>query len=383
MANKSVTAEKKQREPLFHIVKRDGLRPWEPYAIRAAAIFLALVVSSLLTLILTGKNPFLLFSAMFEGSFGSFRRFLSMLSDLAILLCISLAVTPAFKMRFWNIGAEGQVLAGGLATAACMILMKGWPIAVMIPLMLIFSVVAGALWAILPAVCKAYWGTNETLFTLMMNYVAIQLVRYFVTVWENPKGSGHIGVIRNGQLPAIAGYSEIVPILVVAICVALMYVYLKYSKQGYEIEVVGQSENTARYIGINVKKVIIRTMLVSGAICGVAGFLLVSGTDHTISPDTAGGDGFTAIMVSWLAKFNPLYMALTAFLIVFLARGGGEIATTMRLNSSFPEILTGIILFFIIGCEFFIHYSIRFRQKKTETAVAEAAEDSEETEDGE
>ncbi|MBQ2719125.1 MAG: ABC transporter permease [Clostridia bacterium] len=383
MANKSATAEKKQREPLFHIVKRDGLRPWEPYAIRAVAILLALIVSSLLTLILTGKNPFLLFSAMFEGSFGSFRRFLSMLSDLAILLCISLAVTPAFKMRFWNIGAEGQVLAGGLATAACMILMKGWPIAVMIPLMLIVAVVAGALWAILPAVCKAFWGTNETLFTLMMNYVAIQLVRYFVTVWENPKGSGHIGVIRNGQLPAIAGYSEIIPILVVATAVALMYVYLKYSKHGYEIEVVGQSENTARYIGINVKHVIIRTMLVSGAICGLAGFLLVSGTDHTISPDTAGGDGFTAIMVSWLAKFNPLYMALTAFLIVFLSRGGGEIATTMRLNSSFPEILTGIILFFIIGCEFFIHYSVRLRHKKAAPAEVAADADSEEKEDRE
>ena len=385
MANNMTAVEKKQREPLLHIVKRNGLRPWEPYVIRAVAILLALIVSSLLTLIVTGKNPFLLFSAMFEGSFGSFRRFLSMLSDLAILLCIALAVTPAFKMRFWNIGAEGQVLAGGLATAACMILMKGWPLAVMLPLMLIASIVAGALWAILPAVCKANWGTNETLFTLMMNYVAIQLVRYFVTVWENPKGSGHIGVIRNGQLPAIAGYSEIIPILVVAACVALMYVYLKYSKQGYEIEVVGQSENTARYIGINVTRVIIRTMLVSGAICGLAGFLLVSGTDHTISPDTAGGDGFTAIMVSWLAKFNPIYMALTAFLIVFLSRGGGEIATTMRLNSSFPEILTGIILFFIIGCEFFIRYSIRVRHKRedvaaTDTAAAPEAEKKEDEE---
>ena len=380
MSTNEVMQEKK-REPLFHIVKRTVTRPWEPYAIRAVAIVLALISVSILTLIVTGRNPFALLGAMFKGSFGGGRRVLTMLSELAMLLCISLAVTPAFKMRFWNIGAEGQVLAGGLAVAACMIYMGDLPIVILIPVMLIFSMVAGALWALLPAIFKAFWGTNETLFTLMMNYVAIQLVRYFVTVWENPRGSGHVGVIRQGQLPEIAGYSEILPVLVVALLVFMMYIYLKYSKQGYEIEVVGQSENTASYIGINVKYVIVRTMLVSGAVCGIAGLLLVAGTDHTISPDTAGGNGFTAIMVSWLAKFNPLYMILTAFLIVFLERGGGEIATQFDLNPSFPEILTGIILFYIIGCEFFIHYAIRFRHKKA-AAVAEITEETK-TEDGE
>ncbi len=362
---KEMTVEKKQHEPLFHIVKRTtGLSSSTPYVVRAVAVLLALIACALVTLILTGQNPLALFGAMFKASFASFNRIMTMLSTLAVLLCISLAVTPAFKMRFWNIGAEGQVLAGGLAVAACMICLGDLPLVILIPLMLISSVVAGALWAFLPALCKAIFGTNETLFTLMMYYVAIQLVRFFVTVWENPKGSGHIGVIRKGQLPEIFGRAEITPIIVVALLTVAMYIYLKYSKHGYEIEVVGQSENTARYIGIDVKKVIIRTMLVSGAVCGIAGFLLVAGTDHTISPDTAGGDGFTAIMVSWLAKFNPLYMILTAFLIVFLERGGGEIATDFGLNPSFPEILTGIILFFIIGCEFFIHYSVVFRRKK-------------------
>lgn len=353
------------REPLFHIVKRGTVDKKWPYLVRLYAILAALVVCAILSAIVTGDNPFGVFGAMFNGSFGSLRIFLSLLSDMAILLCIALAVTPAFKMRFWNIGAEGQVLVGGIATAACMIYLGELPFVVLFPLMIVASVVAGALWAFLPAICKAVWGTNETLFTLMMNYIAMQIVKCLETVWEGKKGSGHIGVIKGGQMPKIFGSSELLPVLIVALIVAMMYVYLRYSKHGYEIEVVGQSENTARYIGIDVKRVIIRTMLVSGAVCGIAGLLLVSGTDHTISPNTAGGDGFTAIMVSWLAKFNPLYMILTTFLLVFLRRGGGEIATEFKLNPSFPEILTGVILFFIIGCEFFIRYSIKFRHKKT------------------
>ena len=169
---------------------------------------------------------------------------------------------------------------------------------------------------------------------------------------------------RSGWLPDIFGKKYLLNIIVVAVVTVIMFVYLKYSKQGYEISVVGESENTARYIGINVKKVIIRTMVISGAVCGLAGFLLVSGTNHTVSANLAGGMGFTAIMVSWLAKFNPVVMTLTSFLIVFLQRGAGEIATAFRLNESVSDILTGIIIFFIIGCEFFINYRINLRSKK-------------------
>ena len=149
----------------------------------------------------------------------------------------------------------------------------------------------------------------------------------------------------------------------------LVYVYLSRSKQGYEIAVVGESQNTARYIGIDVKKVIVRTMVFTGAICGIAGMLLVAGTDHTISINTVDGRGFTAIMVSWLAKFNPIVMALTSFLIVFLERGAGEIATAFRLNESVADILTGIILFFIIGSEFFVSYKVNFRRAHKEAKI--------------
>ena len=269
---------------------------------------------------------------------------------------------------------EGQVLIGGLATASCMILLGDkLPAPVLFLVMIVASVLAGAIWALIPAVFKAYWNTNETLFTLMMNYIAIQIVSYFVYIWSVPKGSGQIGTINRdthaGWLPSI-GHDYLLNILIVLALTIAMFIYLKYSKHGYEIAVVGESENTARYIGINVKKVILRTMLVSGAICGIAGLLLVSGTDHTITGNTADGRGFTAIMVSWLAKFNPLYMVLTAFLVVFLERGASQISTVFQLNDSFSEILTGIIIFFIIGCEFFVNYRIKFRhaQKGGESA---------------
>ena len=285
-----------------------------------------------------------------------------LLQNTAMLLCIALALTPAFKMRFWNIGGEGQALAGALAAAACMILMKNQSNWVVIPCMIITSILAGAIWGAIPAFFKAKFGTNETLFTLMMNYVATQLVAYFSVVWENPKGSGNIGVInplsKVGWFPEILGSKYALNILVVVLLTVGMYIYLKYSKHGYEISVVGESERTARYVGIKVERIIIRTMLISGAVCGIAGLLLVGGTNHTLNAAIVDGRGFTAVMVSWLGKFNPIWMILTSFLLVFLQRGAGEIATDFSLNTSFGDILTGIILFFIIGGEFFINYKI-------------------------
>ena len=357
---------KKIHEPLFHIAKRDSIPALKAWLIRAAAIIFALIVCGLLTMLLTGENPINVYASMIDGAIGTERRIWRLLQDLAILLCISLAVTPAFKMKFWNIGAEGQVLIGGLATAACsMFLSDSMPPYLLIPVMFIASMVAGAIWAVIPAFFKAHWNTNETLFTLMMNYIAIQLVSYFCFIYSVPKGSGKIPLLPEvSWLPTFGDNDYLVNIIIVAIITFGMYIYLKYNKHGYEISVVGESEKTAKYIGINVKKVIIRTLILSGAICGIAGLLLVSGTNHTIASNTVDGRGFTAIMVSWLAKFNPITMILTAFIIVFLEKGAGEISTMFGLNSSFSEIITGIIIFFIIGCEFFINYKLVFRSKK-------------------
>ena len=365
------TKNKKVHEPLFHIAKRAHISGGKAWLIRIGAVLAALIICAVVTMLLTGENPFSVYATMFEGAFGTERKIWKLLQNLSMLLCVSLALTPAFKMRFWNIGGEGQVLIGGLATAACMILLGGkLPNGLLIIVMLVASILAGAIWAIIPAIFKANFNTNETLFTLMMNYVAIQIVSYFCMYWENPKGSGKIGVINGnsmqGWLPTIGDYDYLLNSLIVLVLTVAMYIYLKYSKHGYELSVVGESENTAKYIGINVKKVILRTMFVSGAVCGIAGFLLVGGTDHTISSTTAGNRGFTAIMVSWLAKFNPIYMIITSLLLVFLSAGASQISMVFNLNESFSDIITGIILFFIIGSEFFINYELKFRKANKE-----------------
>ena len=354
--------------PVLHISKRGSLPWYGAWAIRGAAILLALVVCAVVTTALTGEDPIGVYKTMFQGAFGTRRKAWILGQNMAILLCVSLAVTPAFKMRFWNVGGEGQILVGGLATAACMILLGDkLPNWLLIVVMVLASCMAGAVWGGIPAICKAKWNTNETLFTLMMNYVATQLVAFFVIVWEVPKGAGKIGIINQstqaGWLPQIGSYKYLLNILIVAVLTVLMYFYLTRSKQGYEIAVVGESERTARYVGIHVGKVIVRTMMLSGAICGLAGLLLVGGTDHTITTTIAGGRGFTAVMVAWLAKFNPLTMVFTSFLLVFLGRGASEISTIYGLNHSFGDILTGIILFFIIGSEFFISYRLCFLRK--------------------
>ncbi len=355
----------------FHIVKRPTLPWYAAWGIRALAIILALAVCALITDITTGLDPLTVFGTIFSGAFGSARKTWITLQNIAILLCISLAVTPAFKMRFWNIGAEGQVLIGALAAAACMkCLAPALPNAALIASMTVAAILAGAVWAGIPAIFKAKWGTNETLFTLMMNYVATQLVAFFVIVWEVPKGAGQIGIINQnteaGWLPVVGGNKYLLSVIVVAVLTVIVYIYLNYSKHGYEISVVGESERTARYVGIKVDRVIVRTMLLSGAMCGVAGLLLVGGINHTVSTSIADGRGFTAVMVSWLAKFDPVFMIFTSALIVLLDRGAGEIATQFSLNQSFSDILTGIILFFIIGCEFFISYKISPRKTAKE-----------------
>ena len=356
--------KEKNKEPLFHIVKRDALPWYKSLGIRFVAILLALILCGIITTITTGINPLQVYQSIILGAFGSVRKTWVTFQNIAILLLIALALTPAFKMKFWNIGGEGQVLIGGLASAACMICLGDkLPGAVVILCMIVASLAAGAIWGFIPAFFKAKWNTNETLSTLMMNYIATQLVAFYTIVWEVPKGSGKIGIINQnteaGWLPVLGGQRYLLPILLVAILTGVMYIYLNYSKHGYEIAVVGESQRTASYAGIKVERVIVRTMILSGTICGLIGLLLTAGTDHTLTTTIVGGRGFTAVMVSWMAKFNPIMMIFTSLLIVVLSRGASEISSVFSLNHSFADILTGIILFFIIGSEFFINYQVK------------------------
>lgn len=361
-------------EPFMRIARRGSVSMARSIVVRLVGILLALVVSALFIYFVTGLNPIAVYSAMFQGAFGGSsasavaRRTWITIRDTMFLLTVSVALAPAFKMKFWNIGAEGQVLMGGIATAGCMIYFgQALPNWLLLILMFVTSCIAGAVWGLIPAVFKAKWNTNETLFTLMMNYVAMQLTSYCVALWENPYGSNSVGIINQntmaGWFPSIGGKAYMLNVIIAVLFTVGMFFYMKKSKQGYEISVVGESKETAKYAGISTKKVIIRTMLISGAICGVAGFMGVAGIDHTISKNTVGGRGFTAIIVAWLAKFNTFTMVAIALLLTFLDRGAAEIASQFSLNEFASDVISGIILFFILGSEFFCSYRVIFNHK--------------------
>ncbi|MBQ6979738.1 MAG: ABC transporter permease [Clostridia bacterium] len=353
-------------EPLFHIVKANILPWWKKLLIYSISILIALTLTSIFCALSSdkGKSPFEMFGSMFIGIFGTEKKIWLFLRDTCLLLGVSLAIVPAFKMKFWNLGANGQILMGGLACYVCLMNFQSLPNIVLWLIMFVSSIVMAMVWAMIPAIFKAFFKTNESLFTLMMNYLAAGIVSVCITIWA-PGGSGSLSPINKGVLPVIGkSYFYLLVIIVVAILTFIMYFYLKDSKHGYELAVVGESENTAKYIGVNVKKVVIRTLALSGAICGLIGLLLVGSINHTISTDTANNMGFTAIMTAWLAKFNPIIMIGSCALITFVSRGMGQVRQDFGFyNNALANIVLGIIYFFIIGCEFFISYKLVFTKK--------------------
>ncbi len=367
----SSTPEKEtKKEPLFHISKRDNLSKKHIYGIRAIAIGGSFILMSILIFILAKENPIAILGCMMEGVFGKPEFIWRLFSNTAILLGISLALTPAFKMKFWNCGGEGQVIVASLSSAACMLFIgNSVPWFVLLIIMFVTSILSGIIWALIPAIFKAKWNTNETLFTLMMNYIAIQLVTFFLKLYGNDQGN--LEPMLDFRIPYIFGGPYFLNIVVIAVICALMYIYLNYTKHGYEISVVGESENTAKYIGISVPKVVIRTLIVSGALCGLIGFMLSANGSATVTTTIVSGQGFTAILVSWLGKFNPIYMILTSFLVIFLQQGTVYMGEIYRLDTAMADVFVGVVLLFIIGCEFFIHYKINFRKKETSKSAKE------------
>ena len=358
-----------KKEPLLHISRRDGMRKRKSYLLRFVSVLLAFFICSIILVIYKGYSPLSFIGALFSGTIGDSFNIWVFLGHCAMLLGLGLALIPAFKMKFWNIGADGQALMGGIA--CYMVLYFGcyrgtMPGGLGLVLGLIAAIVVGAIWGVIPAIFKAIWNTNETLFTLMMNYIAIQLALFLKNyiVFTLQKGNKTtIPIPDAGTLASPFGIEQFLPVIIIAILAVAITIYIKKTKQGYELSLVGDSENSAKYAGINVKWVIIRTMIISGAICGLVGWLMIVGNHQAVDSGMTNNNGFTAIIVAWLAKFNPLYMVLTAGLVAFLQIGMKDVTANAGITSDgITNIFIGIFFFFIIAFEFFITYKIILRK---------------------
>ena len=355
------TNKKVHKFPLY-VVKRMGLAKWKYWLIRITGVLVAFLVAGITCAILKPGSFGIFYKELFRGCFDftDITVLIDLLVTFSILMLVVIALIPAFKMKFWNIGAEGQILIGCLASAGIAKFMpRGTPNTVILIICAIASILAGVIWSVIPAIFKAFLNTNETLFTLMMNYIATIASALAISVWIK-NGSQTFGMLSQGTFHKIMGSSGTLVIVFGAIIFLGMFFFITKSKHGYEISVVGESINTARYIGINVKKVIIRTMVQSGCICGFLGFLLVCGVHRSFNPTIVGGKGFTGVLIAWLGHFDPLEAAFYAFLSAVFERGTITAATAVKISSTqFSAICTGMFFFIIISCEFFSRYQIK------------------------
>ena len=361
----------KEKEPLIRLTKRQNMDRSKVWLIRLGALVFAIILGGLVFLI-AGANPVTAYGTILSGSLGKVTGIRQVVKTAVPLLGTALALAPCFAMRYWNIGAEGQITMGAMAaTFFALNMAKTMPSPVLLIVMGIASVIFGAIWAGIPALFKARWGINETLFTLMMNYIAIGIVGWLQGgPWEGKPGSQIIPMFDQAAvLPKIFGVH--IGWIIVLILTAFMYIYMSKTKHGYEIKVLGESENTARYAGMNVTRVTIRTACLSGGIAGLVGFMVASGANQTLYSDVAGGVGFTAITVTWLAQLNPFAMVAISLMLAVLSKGASSIQTSLGVPASISDIITGIILLCMLGCEFFINYKMIFRGK--EHTIAETA----------
>ena len=361
-----MTVDKKIKTPLVSIIKREGLSPYKAILIRVAAFISAFLLSMVLCVIIIDENMFDIIGTLVEGA--TIRPW-RLLMDASLLLAFGVAIVAPFKMKYWNMGANGQVLIGALVSIVLMFYLDDFAVksslnnTILIILMLLCSILASVIWGVIPAIFKVFFNTNETLFTLMMNYIAAGLVSYvnYVLAGGTKESPGVINPdTKSGWLPVVMD-KYFIPILIIIAITTIIYFYMKKTKQGYEISVVGDSINTAKYVGMNTKKIIIRTLIVSGIICGIIGFIYASAINKSIDKNTCGSLGFTAILVAWLANFSPIIMAGISFLLAFLTLGTSKVSSTYRLgNNDLSNVIIGLIFFAILVCEFFIRFKILF-----------------------
>lgn len=332
---------------------------------RVVALGLAFVAGALL-LAAVGANPFATYGAMLVGALGTPYALSETLVKAIPLMLTGLAVSLAFRMRFWNIGAEGQLAMG--AFAATGIALWGPPAApwlpegLWLPLMIAGGFVAGALWGLVPAALKAGLGVNEIITTLMLNYIAIAWIEYlFYGPWKDPAGFGFPGTAqfpRFAWLPRLFGRVHWGLVFALG-AAALIWFGLTRTRWGYEVRLLGSNAAAARYAGVSVRRNILLVMALSAGLAGLAGMAEVAGISHRLQQGLTLGYGFTAIIVAWLARLNPWGVLLVAFGLAALLVGGDQIQMTMGLPASVAQVLQGIIFFFVLGGDIFTQYRLR------------------------
>lgn len=344
---------------MLRFVKRDEIGKSKSIVIRILAVILALLVSSIF-IIFMKKNPVDVYLSMLKGAFGSPYSIRETIK-LAIPLCITaLGVAVAFKMQFWNIGAEGQIMMGAFAASLLALKFATLPRPLLLFLMIIAGIIGGSLWALVPAIFKSKWGTNETIVTLMMNYIAIKWVTYLqYGPLKDPNAKGFAKIANftnNATLPEV--FKVHIGWIFAIILVAFIYVFMNYTKKGYEIAVLGESEKTALYSGVNIKKTIIISILLSGGLCGLVGMIQASGISGTLAYNVSGGVGFTAIIVAWLSSLSAPVILVVSILFAGLEQGGSFIQSSLGIPDSAALVIQAMILFFVLGSEFFIKFKI-------------------------
>lgn len=340
-----------------HPIKKSEPSRLKAASIRIGAIVLALVASSIFILILK-LNPIDVYIKMVQGAFGTAYRCKETVVKAVPLVICSLGIAIAFRMQFWNIGGEGQIAMGAFAASYFALYMNDMPKPVMLLVMILAAMLAGGLWALIPAFFKAQWGTNETIVTLMMNYIGLKWITFLqYGPWKDPKSLGFPKIANfpdNAVLPELFGVH--IGWVIAIILVAVIYVFLNHTKKGYEIAVIGESMNTARYAGINIKKTILIAIMLSGGLCGLVGMIQASAVNNTLSVEITGGVGFTAIITAWLAALNAPVILAVSVLFAALLEGGSYIQTVFGIPQAAADVLQGIILFFVLGSEFFVRY---------------------------
>lgn len=361
------------RPMTIRAIKKSEPNRVQAAAIRIGAIILALFTSALF-IILLDLNPADVYLKMLQGAFGTAYRIRETIVGAIPLVITSLGIAIAFRMQFWNIGGEGQIAMGAFAASFVALNMSNLPKPLLLLLMILAGMLVGGLWALIPAFFKAQWGTNETIVTLMMNYVGLKWIMYLqYGPWKDPKSLGFPKIATfadNAILPKVLGIH--IGWIIALLLVAAVYVFINHTKKGYEITVIGESINTARYAGINIKKTILIAILLSGGLCGLVGMIQASAVNNTLSVEVTGGVGYTAIITTWLASLSAPIILAVSILFAALLEGGSYIQTVYGIPQSAAQILQGIILFFVLGSEFFVRYKFILVKNLQSTAGKEA-----------